>query len=444
LSYDQPDRISYALRRVYWNRAVAPVIVRAASGRFEALAARLKQVVPLHLLEPSAKTLLPRIMRVFEVPVTKWKELPTFNMMATALTPPLIEEVAQWNEVEMIYPDSIRWPVAYPTVPAEGVFSDFRKQPFTTTSWIKRLLHLDKANVAGWDGRGVKAAVLDTGCAPGLPQVSGVVRIHTAMPEKGGTGTDSNGHGTWCNSCVGGRSWTDKRYNVPVEGMATGVDLYSIQVLGFIVGMGMESDILQGMEMALGLGVKVVSMSLGSEDAPPDAENPEAEAVNHLVERGVIPVVAAGNSGPDPGTVGSPGSCFNSLSVAALDPIKGQVAEFSSRGPTKGDNIVKPDIASYGVRILSQITGLLAMMVDPTDRYYAPISGTSMATPCAAGTVACFAQAYSQKLNKDLTMEEVKRMMQQLGHAKTNDDGWGLLDWTIIQRWFETEYGVSV
>jgi subtilisin family serine protease len=265
------------------------------------------------------------------------------------------------------------------------------------------------------------------------------------MPEKGGVGVrDSNGHGSWTNSCVGGKPEVDRRYKAPVEGMAPEANLYSIQVLGFIIGTGMVSDILQGMEMSLKLGAKVVSMSLGSEDSPPDRENPEAEAVNTLTENGAIVCVAAGNSGPNPETVGSPGSCLNSLTVGAVSPLTGKLAEFSSRGPTKGDGYVKPDVASYGVRMNSQTTGLIDRMTDLTQKWYAPISGTSMATPCVAGTVACMAQLYREKLGKELTTGEVKKMMESLGHEKNNDDGWGLLSWDIVETWVSTQYGVSM
>jgi len=427
------EKITRALQRTYWNRAATPVIVQASPNRLPELTELLRQRVPVNLLE-AVPPLFPRILGAGTVPLSKWKELPAFNMVATVLTPALIEEVAGWAQVEKVYPDAYRYPVSYPVVPREGVYVDYKHQPFTSTRWVKTLLGLDKASAAGWNGSGVKVAVLDTGCEKALPQVTHV-HIHTAMPEKGGLGTDANGHGTWCSSCVGGRSWTDRRYNVPVEGMAVEAELHSVQVLGFIVGMGMESDILQGMEIALRLGAKVVSMSLGGEDAPPDSENAEAVAVNNLSEKGVIVVVAAGNSGPETRTIGSPGCCLNSLTVGALDPVKGVVADFSSRGPTAGDDYVKPDVVSYGVRVHSQIAGFLATMTDPTDRIYAPLSGTSMATPAAAGLVACMAQVYKDRLNRDLTVNEVKRMMDALGHMKTNEDGWGLLHWGLVEDW---------
>jgi subtilisin family serine protease len=430
------DKIVPDLLRKYRNRVVYPVIVEAKRDAFDKVRAQLKATVPINLLEAKFNTFLPRIMPLIEFPLSKWKELKAFNMVATVLTPDLIEEVAQWREVQKIYPDYLKW--ALQTVPLEGIFKDYRDKPFTSTYWTKRMLGLDRAK---YTGRGITTAVIDTGARVTHEQLKRI-RILTAIPEKGGSGDDSNGHGTHCASTVGGSYAIDRRYKAPVEGMAPGCTLISIQALGFIIGMGTTSDVLEAMEMSIGLGAKVVSMSLGSDDAPKDEDNPEAKAVNKLVEAGILPVIAGGNSGPEPSTVGSPGSCLNSLTVGAWDEIKGEVADFSSRGPTKGDGYIKPDIVAPGVRINSALVGLLDQMTDPTQPRYGPISGTSMACPHAAGLVTCMAQLYRERIGKELTVEEIKTMMKALGHEKNNDDGWGLLRWDIVESWASTTYGV--
>lgn len=437
------DKVTPALGRLMYNRAVVPVIVEARSNRFKELSTELRKIVPVDLLQPMYSA-LPRVLRVFEVSLTKWKELESFNMIATALTRNLIEDVAKWDFVERIYSDNLRYALQYTTVPREGMYLNYRAKPFTSTFWVKKLLGLDIANGKGYIGKDVKVAVLDTGCNVTLPQVRHV-KVYSAMIEKGGTGLDQNGHGTWCVSCVGGRAETDPRYKAKVEGMALGCGLNSIQVLGFIIGMGMQSDILQGMEMALRLGAKVVSMSLGGEEAPPDADNPEAKAVDKLTENGTIVVVAAGNSGDAPSTVGSPGCCRNALTVGCIDPLKGELAKFSSRGPTRGDGLIKPDVVSYGVQVDSQTTGLLDRMIDATERFYAPMSGTSMATPVCAGLIASMFQLYREKLGKDLTVGEVKKMMEVRSvNRKDNNVGWGILDWGTVEWWVSTQYGVGI
>jgi len=434
-------RLTPELMRTYRRRVASPVIIEAKEGMFDRVRSLLREIVPVGLLEVRFHTFLPRVMRLIEFPLSKWKEIKAFNMIATVLTPNLIEEVAQWREVQKIYPDFIKW--ALQVVPPEGIFKDYREKPFTSTYWTKKMLGLDRANRQGFTGRGVTAVVIDTG-ARVLHEQLRRVKALTAMPEKGGSGQDSNGHGSWCVATVGGAYAIDRRYKVPVEGMAPECTLISIQALGWIIGMGTTSDILQAMEMSIGLGTKVVSMSLGSDDAPRDEDNPEAKAIDELVNRGIIPMVAAGNSGPEPSTVGSPGSCLSSLTVGAWNELEDTIADFSSRGPTAGDGYVKPDVVAPGVRINSALIGFLDQMTDPTQPHFGPISGTSMATPHAAGLVTCMAQLYREKLGKELTVDEIKRMMEALGKPKDNDTGWGLLSWDLVESWVSTEYGISL
>jgi subtilisin family serine protease len=435
------DRIVPELLRTYRQRVASPVIIEAKEGMFDRVRTLLKETVPISLLEARFHTFMPRITRLMEFPLSKWKEIEAFNMTATVLTSNLIEEVAQWREVERIYPDYLKW--AFQMVPSEGIFTDYQKKSFTSTYWTKRMLGLDRANMKGFTGKGITAVVIDTGARVTHEQLRRVKAL-TAMPEKGGSGEDSNGHGSWCTATVGGAYAMDRRYKVPVEGMAPNAFLVSIQALGFIVGMGSSSDIIKAMEMSIGLGAKVISMSLGSNDAPKDAENPEAKAIDELVKKGIIPCIAAGNSGPQASTVGSPGSCLNSLTVGAWDELGGTIADFSSRGPTAGDGYVKPDVVTPGVRINSALVGFLDNMVDPTQPKFGPISGTSMATPHTAGLVTCMSQLYREKIGKELTVDEIKTMMSELGREKNNDTGWGLLSWEIVEDWVSTTYGVAL
>ena len=331
------EKLTSALRSRYRNKAVSPIIIESTAGAFSQLRASLEQIVPVNLLETQFHTFLPRVMGVIEVPLTKFKEMSTFNMIGTALSPDLIEEVAQLRNVKTIYPDNIIWASS---VPLAGVYKDRKGKDFTSTLWTKKLLGLDVANSKGFTGNGITAAILDTGARKTHPMLHRV-EIRSAMPEKGGSGLDGNGHGSWCNSCVGGTPSQDPRYNVPVEGMAPNCNLLSIQCLGFIIGMGMDSDIIKAMEMSIQMGAKVVSMSLGGDTAPKDSENPEAKAINDMVGKGIIPCIAAGNSGPKSSTVGTPGTCLNSLTVGAWDEINGKLGRLLEQGPDDGGRLHK-------------------------------------------------------------------------------------------------------
>src|SRR5207248_4658886 len=100
-------------------------------------------------------------------------------------------------------------------------------------------------------------------------------------------------------------------------------------------------------------------------------------AVDALTGAGIYVVVAAGNSGPACRTVDDPPAPYPSaLTVGAVDQ-RGNVAEFSSRGPTP-DGRPKPDLLAPGVGVLSALPG----------GRFGALVGTSMAAPLVAGVVA--------------------------------------------------------
>ncbi|MFJ6572723.1 S8 family serine peptidase [Streptomyces sp. NPDC091292] len=241
---------------------------------------------------------------------------------------------------------------------------------------------------AGYDGRSVKVAVLDTGADQTHPDLAG--RIGKAKDFSGSTGTgDAFGHGTHVAATVGGSGAASGGSR---KGVAPATDLLIGKVLGDD-GYGTESQVIAGMEWAATEGAKVVNMSLGA-DIRTDGTDPMSLAVNELTRSsGALFVVAAGNIGDQgPGTVGSPGAAEAALTVGAVDRDD-SLASFSSRGPRYGDRAVKPDVTAPGVGIVAaRAAG--TTMGDPVDEYYVAASGTSMATPHVAGAAALLAQAH--------------------------------------------------
>ncbi|MCB5167723.1 S8 family serine peptidase [Streptomyces bambusae] len=99
------------------------------------------------------------------------------------------------------------------------------------------------------------------------------------------------------------------------------------------------------------------------------------EVVDAWRAAGIFPAFSNGNSGPGCATSGSPGDYAGSYSSGAFD-INNTIASFSSRGA--GPNgTVKPNIAAPGVNVRSSVPG-----------GYDAFSGTSMASPHTAATVA--------------------------------------------------------
>ena len=123
--------------------------------------------------------------------------------------------------------------------------------------------------------------------------------------------------------------------------MAPGASLHIGKVLDND-GSGQDSWILAGMEWAArDQHAKIVSMSLGADAT--DGPDPLSQAVDSLsAETGTLFVIAAGNSGPAPYSVSTPGTADAALTVGAVDSSD-RLASFSSRGPRTGDNALKPD-----------------------------------------------------------------------------------------------------
>jgi serine protease AprX len=153
-------------------------------------------------------------------------------------------------------------------------------------------------------------------------------------------------------------------------------------------GSGLMSDVIAGMEYCIDEGAQVINMSLGGGSAN-DGTDAISVACDNAVDGGVVVCVAAGNSGPGSKTVGSPACARKVITIGATDKQDG-IANYSSRGPTS-DGRTKPDVCFPG----SSITAPRAKntsMGSPLNDFYTTASGTSMATPHAAGTCALLLQ----------------------------------------------------
>lgn len=432
------------------TRVATPVIVLTKSGRleeifnyalqFELSRKVIDRVEGLLGLLPAEVTSFGVFRRMFR----------RFNMFSVFLSRDGVFELADVAGVEKIFSDEPMWAFiqGYPTVPSEGVFELSSRREmiqFTTTAWTKRLLGLDEANRKGFTGRGVKVSVVDTG-APRFHEAMRRCELRSTIPFQK---VDENGHGTWCVACIGGERSVDTVLSrslgreVLTEGMAPECDMLAVKSLGLLVGTGPTSWILQGIEESLEWDAKVISLSLGGEMS---AERPDDDPYFHALlrceEQGTIPVIAAGNSGPLSKTVNSPGWLPNCLCVGAYNPLTGELAEFSSRGPAPWG--VKPDCVAPGVNVHAPCVNALDISGDRIPQRYSFLSGTSMATPHIAGLVAVASQAWRELLGRELTLSEIFYMLSELGHPKNNEDGWGRLDWWMVERWLSTEYGVEL
>ncbi|MCL6575108.1 S8 family peptidase [Kyrpidia sp.] len=266
----------------------------------------------------------------------------------------------------------------------------------------------------GFTGRGVTVAVLDTGIYPHPDLTQPVNRIVGFRDFVNGRTEpyDDNGHGTHCAGDVaanGGQS--GGRYRGPApEASLVGVKVLNAQ------GAGSLSTVIQGIDWVVqnrdAFDIRVLSMSLGSPPAGPPSQDPVVQAVEAAWNSGIAVAVAAGNEGPESGTISSPGDSPRVITVGAVDDRRtvpqndDVVASFSSRGPTS-EGVTKPDITAPGVGIISlRAPGSFLDKMMKNARvgdWYFRLSGTSMATPIVAGTIAQLLQK-----NPAMTPDEVK------------------------------------
>jgi subtilisin family serine protease len=185
---------------------------------------------------------------------------------------------------------------------------------------------------------------------------------------------------------------------------------------------GNSPEIAAAIEAAVRDGMNVINLSLGEPEVEPSRDL-VVQAIENAAAAGVVPVVAAGNDELAPfnsGTVDSPGTARDAITVAAVD-ARDTVASWSSAGPTPVSLQLKPDVAAPGVNILSSIPG-------GWDSW----EGTSMATPHVSGAAALLKERHPA-----WTVAQIKSALVQTadparsdsgGEAPTTKEGGGVVD----------------
>jgi subtilisin family serine protease len=197
-------------------------------------------------------------------------------------------------------------------------------------------------------------------------------------------------------------------------GLAPEAAIYALKVFGCsgssnVVDAAVEWAVDPNQDGDFSDHVDVINLSLGSPfGATFDAT---AVAVENAAKVGIIVVTSAGNSGDVHYAVGSPGIAPHAIAVAATsidstDPenfIDGSIASFSARGPRRGDDGLKPDLAAPGVNVVSAKRG--------TGSQSTTSSGTSMASPVVAGIMALLRQAHPEMGTPGWNSQELKALV---------------------------------
>lgn len=228
--------------------------------------------------------------------------------------------------------------------------------------------HVNVGSVYAWNegylGQDVTVAVLDTGVS-GNDDIVPVKNFNMSEETESGY-NDRNGHGTHVAGIIAA-ALNDRGG----AGIAPRAQIVNIKVLNDN-GSGYDSQIIQGIYAAISERVDIMNLSLGGIGYSPAYQL----AIDDAYKSGIAMFVAAGNDGGS--NMCYPAACDHVICVAAVDN-NNQRASFSNYGAWV-------DLSAPGVNIWS--TGNRYSTDEKVDNAPASMSGTSQATPVAAGEAA--------------------------------------------------------
>ena len=279
----------------------------------------------------------------------------------------------------------------------------------------------------------VGIAVLDTGFDTNHADLDGKLVAWQDFGTNRNEPYDPNGHGTHVASIAAGWGRSDES----LRGVAPGASIIGIKIDG---GSNTTSSTIAGYQWIVdnrdGLGIRVATISFGFGVAT-DGTTALERAVDKAWDAGIVCFKSNGNSGPGQSTMTVPAAARGILAIgSALDPFGSGgskygfvLSEYSSRGPTT-DGRIKPDLVAPGESIRAADAGTASGSI--------VFSGTSMASPFAAGTAALMIAA-----DPTLTPDEVRSLLYATAEERgaagpDNDFGHGRIQvWDAVNAALE-------
>jgi len=318
---------------------------------------------------------------------------------------------------------------------------DFETISYDETGTASAFVSSSKAHAAwraGNLGQGVGVAVLDTGVSE-MPDLAGRL-VHG--PDLSGEGrlVDTYGHGTVMAGIIAG-SGADSagRNGGAYTGIAPKAHIVAVKTAG-ANGAADVSTLLQGMHWVSAyqdqFAIRVLNLSWGTASTQDPAVDPLNYAVQRLWRQGIVVVVAAGNTGPNAGTIMKPGDDPMVLTVGAFNDngtsslSDDGALSWSSVGPT-AQGLTKPDLLASGRRVVAQRSYGSTVEKENSKALVAPSyirgSGSSQAAAVTSGVAALLLSA-----RPELTPDQVKALLKgtadPINGVSTAKQGSGRLD----------------
>ena len=353
------------------------------------------------------------------------------NKIAVQGSKEAIQALSTHPDVVSIRPDA---PIASIAPPSDDEILTLLETPFAVSAtniptetghtWgVDRIRAPYVWHGLGIDGNGVTIAIMDSGVDYTHPALIDSYRgnlgggvfehagnfLHTSIPTTT-VPTDTNGHGTHVAGTAVGK------FGI---GVAPGAKWIAVS-MSDENGVIFESEGHKGFEWVLApngdpsLAPDIANNSWGYNVGFITAFYADVLALHAA---GIIPVFAAGNTGPFAGTVGAPASYTDTLAIGASHEFE-EVAWFSSLGPSPITDEPKPWVLAPGTEVYSAL---------PNNQYrYA--NGTSMATPHAAGTLALILSA-NNSLTRHELVDTLANTSVPISSTQPNmAHGWGRID----------------
>ncbi len=361
------------------------------------------------------------------------------NVIGFEATPDTILQIAARNDVAYIHYDPPVGPEVLTGYDGGGGTGD------ALECGVAKMQADRVWNELGITGQGVVVCVIDTGVCITHPDIQNQIWFNPGEIPNNGIDDDNNGfiddingwnfennnnnindtfgHGSHVSGTVAGDGTQGTQAGVAPDAQ--------IMMARFFNDFAGEQTVWDGMQYAVDNGADLTTASLGW----PHNQNPDRVVWRNVCENtiaaGLVVIYAAGNEGcfNAPDNVRTPGDVPDVITIGATD-CNDNIASFSSCGPITWQGIppfddcpfppgcIKPTVSAPGLNTVSHnfCSG------------YTTMSGTSMATPHVAGTVALMLQA-----NPNLDHFGVKQILEatavDLGApGKDNTYGSGRVD----------------